>query len=37
MKFTAEHEALRHRTSVCRKRTQPFIPEWEAKGRFPDS
>lgn len=36
MKFTAEHEALRRTARhFVEKELNPFIPEWEAAGRFP--
>ena len=36
MKFTAEHEALRRTArQFVENELNPFIPEWEAAGRFP--
>jgi len=36
MKFTAEHDALRRTArQFVEKELNPFIPEWEAAGRFP--
>lgn len=36
MKFTAEHEALRRTTrQFVENELNPYIPEWEAAGRFP--
>ena len=36
MKFTAEHDALRRTArQFVENELNPFIPEWEAAGRFP--
>ena len=36
MKFTTEHEALRRTTrQFVETELNPYIPTWEAEGRFP--